>query len=93
MAVKKETKEAENRNYWTEKVAITLPFDHNNPDDQTVFVSANDKTYQIMRGKEVMVPRNVAIILQQAQAAETEAFLRRARLTQEYEQEAAKYYL
>ena len=97
MAVKKttediETKEADltSKEYWEEKVPITLPLKMGNPEDQTEFVSVNDKTYQIMRGKEVLVPRNVAEVLKQSQEAETEAFMRRMNMSQEFEAEAAK---
>ena len=83
--------EAEAKAYWAERVPITLPYDTGNPEDQTVFVSVNDYTAQILRGKEVMVPRNVAEVLKQSEEAKIEAFMRRARLSKEFEEESAKY--
>ena len=88
--IKEETVDTTSTEYWAEKVKITLPFDPNSPDDQSEFVSVNDKRYQIMRGEEVEVPRFVAEVLKQSQEAEKEAFLRRMKMSREYEEEAKK---
>ena len=87
--IKEETVDTTSTEYWAEKVKITVPFDPNS-DDQSLFVSVNDKRYQIMRGEEVEVPRFVAEVLKQSQEAEKEAFLRRMKMSREYEEEAKK---
>jgi hypothetical protein len=43
-----------------------------------------------MRGEEVEVPRFVAEVLKQSQEAEKEAFLRRMKMSREYEEEAKR---
>lgn len=99
MAVKKtettgeavEKRPVDDRAFWEEKVPIKLPLNPGNPDDQTVFVSVNDYRAQILRGKEIMVPRYVAAVLQQSEDAEMEAFMKRTQMNEEYEREASKY--
>lgn len=93
-AVQKDPKlmtEEEAKKYWNEKVTIRLPLNPGNPDDQTVFVSVNNYTAQIMRGKDVEVPRNVAEVLRQSEEAELEAFLKRQKMSAAYEEESKKY--
>lgn len=88
MATKKEATE---KDFWKEKVTIRLPLNPGNPDDQTVFVSVNDYTAQILRGRDVQVPRNVAAVLMQSENAAMEAFMNRQKMSAQYEQDAQRY--
>lgn len=61
----KETKATEdNRAYWEEKIPYKIPFDRN--DNSDVFVAVNGKSFQIQRGVDVMIPRNVVAVLEQS---------------------------
>lgn len=60
----------------TRRVPYTLPLTRENAEnDRFVFVSVNDYTATIERGKEVMIPENVAQMLEQREREEMEAFL------------------
>lgn len=52
----------ERKAYWDELVPVTL-FKDNNKYKDDVFVSVNDETCQIQRGKTVMVKRKFAAVL------------------------------
>ena len=80
----------ERKAYWKEKVPVKLPLNHGNPDDQTQFASVGDYRVQIQRGVEVMVPRNIAKVLERSEQAEYEAFLNRSQMAKQYEQDAAR---
>lgn len=93
MATKKEateeTKEVvQDAAYWNERVPYKIPIDRLNNAD--VFVSVNDYTAYIKRGVEVMIPRNVAAVLDQSDEAQYEAFQRQQQLTDDFEEEAKK---
>ena len=95
MATKKEAEvkvetpveEKSDRDFWNERVPVTIPFNQGNPEDQTYFVSVNDYSAQIQRGREVMVPRYVAAVIDQSMKAEAEAFMRRMSLSRQYEED------
>lgn len=57
--------EEERKAYWNELVPITL-FKDNNKYKDDVFVSVNDETCQIQRGKKVMIKRKFAEVLEQS---------------------------
>ena len=86
MAVKKTTTE-QTADYWAERVPVTIPLNQGNPEDQTMFVSVNDYSAQIQRGKEVMVPRYVAKVINQSQEAEYEAFMKRMEMQRQFEED------
>ena len=58
------------------KVKIKLPIDRVNR-EQSVFISVNDRTFQIQRGVEVEVPECVAEVLEHKydMESETDKFL------------------
>jgi hypothetical protein len=91
MATKTTTKPKDETDFWNQKVTIRLPLNPGNPDDQTQYVSVGDYRAQIQRGQDVMVPRNVARVIEQSEEAELEAYKRRTAMNREYEQDAAKY--
>ena len=57
--------EEERKAYWDELVPITL-FKDNNKYKDDVFVSVNDETCQIQRGKRVMIKRKFFEVLEQS---------------------------
>ena len=85
MATKKTAAAPKEVDFWKQRVPITLPLNQGNPEDQTVFVSVGDYSAQIQRGVEVMVPRNVAAVLQQSQKADIDAAMNRLKLQRQYE--------
>jgi len=91
MATKTTTKPKDETDFWNQKVTIRLPLNPGNPDDQTQYVSVGDYRAQIQRGLDVIVPRNVAKVIEQSEEAELEAYKRRAAMSREYEHDAAKY--
>lgn len=54
-------------------VTIVIPKDPGNKKDTDKFVGVNGKRYQIMRGKPVRVPKEVAEVLKLANLAAEEA--------------------
>ena len=72
MARAKEVKGIKN----SERVPYKLPLTPENAEnDRFVFVSVNDYTATIERGKTVMIPKYVADMLDQREKEATEAFL------------------
>lgn len=56
-----------NENYFNEPVVVNLFKDDDKYKDD-VFVAVNGRTYQIKRGEDVTVPRNVALVLERSLA-------------------------
>ena len=85
----KETKtENPEKTNWKEKVPYTIPLDRN--DNSDVFVSVNGRSYNIQRGVEVMLPRNVAKVLDDSRKAEYEAYMRSRKLEADFQSGLAK---
>lgn len=74
--------------YWTERIPYKLPFDRNNNED--VFVAVNGQTFKIQRGVEVMIPRNVAAVLDQSQEQDYKTWLSAKMAEDEFRTEAEK---
>lgn len=89
MATKKEETEVkDDKAYWEELVPYKIPIDRTNNDD--VFVAVNGRSFLIQRGVEVQIPRNVAEVLNQAEKAQYDAFMRTQKLQDEFESEAKR---
>lgn len=91
-AIKPEVIEAEARDeedYWNELVPLKIPIDRDHRDD--VCISANDRTFHIRRGVEVMVPRNIKEIWEQSQQAEYDAIMKQVEMSDNYAQAARRY--
>ena len=75
--------------YWNEKETYRIPFDRTNTDD--VFVSVNGKTWQIRRGVDVELPRNVIAVVDQSLKAEYDAYLRNQKMESDFNAKAKEY--
>jgi hypothetical protein len=73
--------------YYAEPVEIRLMRDNDRYKDD-VFVSDGFKSYLIKRGETVVVPRNIAEIIQQSMDAEMESAENLDTLTSEFEDRA-----
>lgn len=56
-----------------------------------VFVGLNGRTWMIKRGVEVIVPRSVALVLEQAQEQRESAAMNSDRLQSDFEASSASY--
>ena len=54
-----------NKDFWNEKIPYTVPFDR--VDNSDLITIVNGRSYQIQRGVEVMLPRNVVEALEYSQ--------------------------
>jgi len=81
--VKKVDEKAERKAYLDELVPIML-FKDNDKYSQDLFVSINDKTWLIQRGKQVMIQRYVALHIQEMQEQDMSTAAMIAELSGEY---------
>lgn len=80
----------ERKAYWDELVPVTL-FKDNNKYKDDVFVSVNDETCQIQRGKTVMVKRKFAEVLDASMKQDLETSELIEQKSSEYVKASAKF--
>ncbi len=85
-----EMTDEEQRAYWAEPVRIKLFKDSSRYKDD-MFVAVNGKSYQIKRGVEVTVPRNVAEVISQAQENEYNNSILFEEMSSEFQEKSKKF--
>ena len=85
-----EMTEEESRKYWAEPVKIKLFKDSGKYKDD-LFVAVNGKSYQIKRGVEVEVPRNVAEVIAQAQENEENNSVLFEEMSSEFQEKSKRF--
>lgn len=75
--------------YDLQRIPYKLPFDRNDNSDQPVLL--NGKSYLLRRGVEVMIPRNVAAVLDQQQEQDYKTFMMTRHMSEEFAKDSEKF--